>query len=76
MAVLENMDAPTMEAAPNATSASNLENMPPDLEEVPLNPPRNLRSHVKELIRELAYLKVKLEILSLRSGTLVLNTGV
>ena len=49
MVVLENMYAPTMEVAPDASVSSNPENVSSTSEEVPINPPRNLRLRVKEL---------------------------
>ena len=49
MVVLENIDAPTMEAVLDVSGIFNLGNVPPAPEEVLLNPPRNLCSSVKEL---------------------------
>ena len=57
MVVLENMDAPTMEAAPNASATSNPANVSSASEEVPINPPRNLRLRVKELETRVALLE-------------------
>ena len=57
MVVLENMDAPTMEAAPNASVTSNPANVSSASEEVPINPPRNLRLRVKELETRVALLE-------------------
>ena len=57
MVVLENMDAPTMEAAPNASATSNPANVSSASEEVPKKPPRNLRLRVKELETRVALLE-------------------
>ena len=57
MVVLENMDASTMEAAPNASSTCNPTNVSLASEEVPINPPRNLRLRVKELETRVALLE-------------------
>ena len=57
MVVHENMDAPTMEVAPNASVTSNPANVSSASEEVPINPPRNLRLRVKELETRVALLE-------------------
>ena len=57
MVVLANIDTPTMEAAPNASATSNPANVASASEEVPINPPRNLRLRVKELETRVALLE-------------------
>ena len=72
MVVLANIDTPTMEAAPNASATSNPANVASASEEVPINPPRNLRLRVKELEKRVALLESEPAISSQRSGNLVI----
>ena len=68
MVVLANIDTSTMEAAPNASATSNPANVTSASEEVPINPPRNLRLRVKEL-------ETRVSLLESEAGNLITMVG-